>query len=385
MKTIIISLLLLGLTFAQQKEVPHHYKLLNKNTTVFKKDLKKSNNIFEVFSFTISQKKAPFLRLYFDGSQLNKKSYISITSLYDGKSQIINSEKLKKWKNSSMFFNGDELLVEYYKNENDNNSNIILSKLLVGELLSEQDLDGIESICGTEDNRIPSSHDAVGRIVPIGCTAWISSTGQLVTAGHCVDGSTNFYDEIIEFNIPLSLSDGTIQHPDEEDQYMVNTFVYEYTSSADWSVFSVFENDFSSLFPIEAQNSSFVLEQTNSFTSNEGIRITGCGLDGPSPNFGTTSRNQYSQTQQTHLGEYHSVSGVKINYTADTQPGNSGSPIIHESNGKAIGVHTNGGCNSYGYNAGTSLVHSTFWNAFNHFTTVNQVLNNATTVGTVGL
>ena len=46
----------------------------------------------------------------------------------------------------------------------------------------------------------------------------------------------------------------------------------------------------------------------------------------------------------------------------DTEGGNSGSPVINETNGVAVGVHTNAGCTSGGgFNTGTSTFNTGLW------------------------
>ena len=81
---------------------------------------------------------------------------------------------------------------------------------------------GRRTICGTDD-RVPSYEAAIGRIRNLGasnipCTGWIAETGVLVTAGHCVstilsDGNEN----VIEFNVKLSDSNGDMNDSDPEE------------------------------------------------------------------------------------------------------------------------------------------------------------------------
>jgi hypothetical protein len=78
--------------------------------------------------------------------------------------------------------------------------------------------------------------------------------------------------------------------------------------------------------------------------SGNTIRITGYGADsGESDNI-----------QQTHAGPFVLDSGTTLGYQADTQGGNSGSPVIWDEADVAIGIHTHGGCSS-GSNKGTDL------------------------------
>ena len=65
MKTLILSLLLCSILFAQARKIPYHYKILNNTLSDFNKDISKSNNDFEVLSIIINEKGAPFLRLFF--------------------------------------------------------------------------------------------------------------------------------------------------------------------------------------------------------------------------------------------------------------------------------------------------------------------------------
>jgi hypothetical protein len=104
------------------------------------------------------------------------------------------------------------------------------------------------------------------------------------------------------------------------------------------------------------------------------IRITGFGVDntpaGPVANCCATDSggnsthlncNAQSRTLQTATGPYVNETGsgvvVAHNYQTDSEPANSGSPIIWNANGFTIGIHTRGGCTSGGggSNSGTSF------------------------------
>ena len=93
------------------------------------------------------------------------------------------------------------------------------------------------------------------------------------------------------------------------------------------------------------------------------IRITGFGTDSGVAN----------QVQQTNVGPFAAnPTPTHLGYTTDTTGGNSGSPVIDENSGSAIGIHTHGGCGaSSGYNTGTSLSHSGFQTIYNQI--CNQV------------
>lgn len=223
----------------------------------------------------------------------------------------------------------------------------------------------IESICGTADNRVVSNHPFSGRIMPIGCTGWIISSGAILTAGHCIGTST----QILEFDVPPSLANGTTQPAAVTNQYPVlsASIVDDFTGIGnDWAVFEVGANTQTGLTPIQAQGGGFIPSST---ASPGTVTITGYGVDGPSPNFGNPPpRNADNQTQQTHDGAVtqHDAGGPNsavIRYEVDTQGGNSGSPVFTAGN-VAVAIHTNGGCGpSGGANAGTSLRNGALWSA----------------------
>lgn len=302
---------------------------------------------YTAYSEIIWSPNSPWIRLNFSKAYLGKNSYITIESLKDGATQTLDMKSLMRWNYTSAYFNGDAVKVSLNVAPHDQDVFLQVKEIMAGKHYWENG--GIRSICGSTDNRIPSSDDAVGRIVPIGCTGWITQNGDHVTAGHCVGSSA----DVIEFNVPSSASNGTIQHPGPEDQYVIDSGSFAFSDSGignDWGVFSVFDNSQTGLQPIQAQGSSFNLAQNLGPST---IRITGYGVDSGSAN----------QTQQTHSGSNAGSSGTTMRYTVDTRGGNSGSPVINTANGNSVGVHTHGGCNSSGHNSGTSTLHSSFWSA----------------------
>ena len=86
------------------------------------------------------------------------------------------------------------------------------------------------------------------------------------------------------------------------------------------------------------------------------IRITGYGTTGAGV------PREWNQIQKTHAGPYFSITGTRLQYQTDTTGGNSGSPVIDDSTGLAIGVHTHGGCSQNQGNSGTGLNHAGFQN-----------------------
>ncbi|MGB0494874.1 MAG: PKD domain-containing protein [Kangiellaceae bacterium] len=297
-------------------------------------------------SHIVSIANAPWLRLNLQGTELGPNSYLEITSLYDNATQILTSESLAQRNNQSAYFNGDAVEVKLYVNSRDKGVSLKVSEITVGEYADTlQPL----SICGTDD-RIASTEPRVGRMDPAGCTGWIIDGGQLLTAGHCLDGTTM---DTLSFNPPPSLDDGTVQFPGPEDQYSINQSSYNFVNGGvgdDWGTFEVFNNAQTGLQPIDAQGSYSIKQDLDPTT----IRITGFGVDD-----GTTN-----QTNQTHAGANEDSSGTTMRYSADTTGGNSGSPVIDDATGITVGIHSHGGCFSTGgNNSGTSFFNTALWDA----------------------
>ncbi|GAA4272402.1 trypsin-like peptidase domain-containing protein [Aquimarina gracilis] len=327
---------------AQTKELKRHYTKYNKSIMSPSNQAKSSQ---QVVTETVSEKGATWLRLFFENVNLGKNSTLTITSDLDGATQTLTSETIKKWSNSSAYFNGDKVTVKLTVASGESAIGVHIRELGVGELDPT-----IKSQCGSNDDRVDSTDDAIGRIVPIGCTGWIITNGKLVTAGHC-GGSRA---QIVEFNVPKSNPDRTINHPGPEDQYPIGSFVTQYVSGrpeTDWAVFEAGANTQTGLTPIQAQGKSFNVVQSS---PGSNITITGFGTDTGIDN----------QTQQTHTGPLSSVDNTFVRYRTDTTGGNSGSPIIDTATGNAVGVHAYGGCSgSGGSNFGERATIPAFWDA----------------------
>jgi hypothetical protein len=213
-------------------------------------------------------------------------------------------------------------------------------------------------ICGTDD-RIFLGHNAVGRIWTGGepATGWILFDGRIVTAAHVLEGDNSGY---IEFNVGY-FSDGAcdnIHHPSAEHQYNINFSSIVKSSNTtignDWAIFSVYPS--AGKMPIERQNAFFYVEQV---ASPDNLVLFGFGRD--------ETPEEFCYLQQKSAGMYLGLDGTIIKHNADTEGGNSGSPIINFTTGKVIGIHTNGTCSSLGYNQGTSTFNTSFWTALNPY------------------
>ena len=392
--TINLSMIISFLIFIQDLFAQNEIKLFSwkeyrLESPIYDGNLMREGESKMVYEHIIKVENAPWMRLYFRDVFLGKNSYLVISSVKNDSKQKQTAATLKQWNNSSAYFNGDELKIELYVSGGNQDIFFKLEKILVGEYA--QIYSTIEKICGATDDREPSDDNAVGRVVcldpaqSIG-TAFIIDNGALVTAGHCF-AEPNF--DVLEFNVPYSLDDGTIQFANPDDQYAIdqNSKVgHDNGVGDDWGVFRVFNNSGTQLQPIEAQQAYYIMVQDS---TPENFVVTGYGADGPAPFYGSNPPyNRYNYTQQSSSGPDDGSYGTILKYLIDTQGGNSGSPVIDESTGRAVGVHTYGGCKeSSGNNQGTSTMNADFWEAIypTKNVTIDQKLEDEiTSIGTVG-
>lgn len=333
----------LSFTATAQQELARHYKKYD--LTLQSKGIQK-NDTQEPVSYTISEKEASWLRLFFDNINLGKKSSITITSNLDGASQVLTASTIKTWKNTSAYFNGNSVTITLNTAPGEKAVGLKIVEVGIGDLKATT-----KSQCGSQDNRTDSNDAAIGRIVPIGCTGWIITNGKIVTAGHC----TGSRAQVLEFNVPKSNPNGSIIHPGPEDQYPIGSFITNYVRgdpTTDWAVGTLGVNSQTGLTAIDAQGKSFNVVQRSPGNT---IRITGFGTDTGIDN----------QTQQTHTGPTVEASSTLVRYQTDTEGGNSGSPIVDEASGNAVGVHAYGGCRTSGTgnNYGARATIADFWEA----------------------
>ena len=269
---------------------------------------------------------------------------LRIRSLLDDAVQVHDAESIRQWSNTSAYFNGDIVLVE----------------LLSGDVIEEcrfsirgawTELGGgsvASTICGDIDDRLPSTDPRAGRLMPATCTAWIIDDLNhcMLSAGHCIPPGAS----VIQFNVPESTENGSLQHPGPEDQYAVDFESMQFSNQGvgdDWAYFGCFQNTETGLTAAEAQGDFFQISTMEPGVT-EPIRITGYGSD--------SSPWQWNHVQQTHLGPLASMNSTSMQYQTDTTGGNSGSPVIDETSGMAVGIHTHGGCNAGGgANSGTRI------------------------------
>ena len=308
------------------------------------------------YSGQVQVRDAVWLRLVFSEVILGvdpltgEEALLRITSLFDGASQTHTSATLAQWNHTTAYFNGDTVIVELIVGPNATPSQVVIDEVLVGPAQGG----GIASQCGPLDDRLPSTDDRAARLLPVGCTGWLidDASSCFLTAGHCAGGLG-----VAQFNVPLSLPNGSVQHPGPEDQYSVDTTSTQSVNGGignDWGYFGCFANTETGLTAGAAQGVTYVLAAAAPPVAGQNIRITGYGVDSSPP--------QWNQIQQTHAGPYALRNGNQIGYQTDTEGGNSGSAAVDEDTGLAIGIHTHGGCSS-GFNSGTAIHNGGLQNA----------------------
>ena len=311
-----------------------------------------------LFSHVIRMEDASSFQIKFGRTSLPAGTQIRMTSYLDGATQHLNATTLQQWNNKSAWFNGSMVLVELIVQPKSNVAHVTIEGVMMIEQFVEED----RSICGSTDDRELSYENRDARALPIGCTAWIINDANrtLLTAGHCTAGGISDV-EVIEFNVPISDSNGNIQHPGPEDQYAsdpASLQSFYSTIGDDWAYFGCFPNTETGMTPYQAQNDFYVLSATAPAVNGQQITITGFGVTS-SPVSPT-----YNQAQKTHTGPYAELSGTSISYQTDTSGGNSGSAVLNETTGEAIGIHTNAGCSSGGgANWGCAIHNSGLQNA----------------------
>jgi V8-like Glu-specific endopeptidase len=309
--------------------------------------------------FELSSPGSPWIRVNFGAATIlagdpaaDNASFIRITSVEDGSVQTLNAEHLRFWANKTAYFNGDTVVVELVTFPGTSASRVVIDSVTGGVVGI-----GSRSICGVTDDRTLSSDPRTGRLMSVGCTAWLFNdlNKTFLTAGHCGPSSGN----VVQFNVPLSSTGGATINPGAADQYTVDTASIKITSGVslgnDWSYFATTINSQTGLTPAQVQAQWFTLS-TAAPSVGATNRITG---------YGTTSApvsNTWNQVQKTHVGTFAARSGNVLYYNADTTGGNSGSAVINDSlGGVSVGIHTNAGCTtSGGNNSGTWAANASF-------------------------
>ena len=287
---------------------------------------------------------------------------LRLTGLRDGAEQRLEAHHLEQWRHMSAFFNGGAVRVEVLSDPLAEPSEIQIDRVLVqpGYVLPGEPGRGYDTICGDADDRQLSSDPRVARgwsaSGSANCTAWLITDCMkcVMSAGHCGFAQ-------IHFNNPLSTPGGVPVMPHPDDQYAIDrTSEQEQASGVgqDWYYGGAFANPNTGLTPFEAQGEAFELATSIPAVTGQPIRVTGHGVTSAPVD------PTWFRAQKTHAGPFVDFTGSSLRYAMDTTSGNSGSPVIDDTTGLAIGVHTHGGCRSTGgANAGTAVTSSNLQNA----------------------
>ncbi|MES1916585.1 MAG: hypothetical protein MHM6MM_008397 [Cercozoa sp. M6MM] len=279
-----------------------------------------------------------------------REAVLKIWSERDGAVQLHTADTLRQWGYKSALFNGDTVHVELLVTPRAGDVRV---HVVSAETSAEAEpLVGAQTLCNAQDARRSTNERKAARYLPGGgCSAWLIDDAAkcFLTAGHCSGVGS------VQFQVPMSTSSGSIQHPAPEDQYAVDSTSIQSTNGGvgnDWKHMGAFPNSNTGKTPYQAQKATYRLKTDGTIASH--LTHTGYGVSQP--------RNAMSQTQKGEPdgGELYSYRGTACRYRFDTTGGDSGSGV-EDSTGRAVCIHTHGGCNSWSTtssNAGTAIYHT---------------------------
>ncbi len=306
------------------------------------------------------------LRVIFEEVRLDEGSAIEVWSPHTDETMTFSAAEAERWGNTTGHFMGDMLEIR-----------LVLAPHTQGSFTIHGVFDGLtempaviepQSQCGGTDDRIPSGNPFVGRLdAQFGCTIWLANfaateNGLSFSAGHCFSFLPSGFPNVVEFNVPLSNPDTTVNFAPVRDQYPLApgslTFVDNPLNSFDipddWAIARIGTNNLGET-AVSRQGTGLLIDEGSVFPVfpllGDPITVTGYGTDAGTAN----------QTLQQHTGPYQGSAGFVLNYQVDTEGGNSGGVVFSDFDGRAIGIHTNAGCgadglgNPTGANAGVSL------------------------------
>ncbi len=269
---------------------------------------------------------AGWLRLYFGQVELGAGSFLRVTSELDGESQELDEDALEMWSHTSAYFNGDSVVLELVAGPATSINRVVVERVSWEAGVAVPT--GICGICGVDD-RVPSHVDWTARLLPDGCSASIYNTlSCAVSAGHCVGGSM-----VLEFRVPPSNPDCTLNHPPVADQFPVTDAEFHVGGIGnDWAAMAVGTNG-EEQKPYARYGEFRPLAQ-GSPEVGEPVSVWG---------YGTDSQCTRNQVQQKADGEVFSAQDLAFRYTVDVAPGNSGSAVMRAGE-EILGIVTHCPC-----------------------------------------
>jgi hypothetical protein len=355
---------LIGNARAQEATIPADVADLNVDSGVVSAQGSGSEPVV-LFATTVSINDAPWIRLHFAEATLSgspasgNASFLRVTSLLDGSAQVLNASALGDWGYTSAYMRGEEIRLELLAYRNTGNNRVRVDQASYGLAVEGRIA---SSPCDDVDERVPWTDVRTARFLfPLrgthcrgisGCTAFVFLKNQncFLTAGHCcMNMDPACTKAIVEFNVPLSQSNGTITPALAEDQYPLDWDSIQhqqgpYSIGNDWCHFGVFNNTTTGLSPYAAQGSAFSLPASVPPSDGTLMRISGYGVDFEPPPDHPEVGFTYPQTLQTDTGPFFTFPGsTSIGCVATARGGSSGGPMEHSS-GAAYGIATNIAC-----------------------------------------
>lgn len=316
----------------------------------------------------------PWIRLFFRDVQLGgsklegNASYLVVTSLVTGESQVLDAHRLQQWSNATAFFRGGQILLQLYAYPGNGVNRVVIDRAEVGEWAGGVAL----TICDTEDMRQQSADPAVGRLMGGGgiCSSFLFNDNErcMLSASHC-DTVIAAGGATVHFNVPDSMPDGTPVPSAIVDQFpvLIDSAMFEplpcgVNCSEDWSIFGVGDN-VADQSPLQWQGVSHTLAPSLPPADGRDVTVRGYGTT-----LTTDAPDSWSNTQTEHTGPLVQVAGTELRFRADATPGSSGGPVIDATTGLVIGVVTCSGCLPFGAgsNIGTGINHPNLVHAFSN-------------------
>ncbi|MBL1217583.1 MAG: hypothetical protein D8M59_08815 [Planctomycetes bacterium] len=291
-----------------------------------------------VFTDFVQIENAAWVRLYFDNIHLDSGSYIRIVSDKDGQMQELDAGEMDMWSNSSAYFNGDLVWIDLVAGPHTTGNQFSVSS--VAAELPKHSIAEYCGICGGDD-RYRTNLAFTARQMPVGCTATIfTAQGCMVSAGHCAGNG-----QIVEFNVPDSNANCTLNHPPVEDQFPVTAYQYRNGGvGADWEVMTTGTNNLGeNCYQHQGELRPIATSPAN---TNDPMDVWGYAIDDE------CTKTQAQQHSPDGRISYRSSSYYE--FYCDITFGNSGSSVIV--NGEIVGIvtHCSYGCPNYATRADNS-------------------------------
>lgn len=286
-----------------------------------------------LFSTQVQVEEAAWVRLYFGQVELRGASFVRVTSLLDGATQELDAAAIQTWGNTTAYFNGPAVTLELIAGPRTAGNRVVLDRVAV-EFPPAGSIAEACGICGGDD-RVSSSEDWSGRLMPVGCTASVYTVDScIVTAGHCSGGS----NLVIQFRVPPSNTNCSLNQPPIEEQFPITAQQFQSAGVGnDWGVMTTGANNLG-----QSAFERYGVYRRVAYSPG------GVGETGTLWGYGVDGECVKSQTQQTSSGPIVARGASAYSFTIDLQGGNSGTGLIYNNEIIAIVTHCQVGCPNFG-------------------------------------